>query len=82
MEKEKLLEKSKSYAVKEGFKLNPNKKIVDAIIKGLIKNKEKYGDYYCPCRIRRTKKEVCPCAYHKKEIKEKGKCLCGLFLRC
>lgn len=76
-----LLEKSKRHAAKNGFKLNPNKRIVRLVIEGLIENKRKYGKYYCPCRLEHTERTVCPCYYHKKEIKEDGICLCGLFVK-
>lgn len=77
---ERLYKELKKHAINEGFKLNSNKRIVDALINGLMKNKKEKGEHFCPCRIRHTKKEICPCAHHKKEIKEKGKCLCGLFV--
>ena len=76
-----LLEKSKNYAHKQGFKLNPDKRIVRLVIEGLIENKRKYGEYYCPCRLEHTERTICPCYYHKKEIKQSGKCLCGLFVK-
>lgn len=76
-----LLEKSKKYASKCGFKLNPDKRIVQLIIEGLIENKHKYGKYYCPCRLEHTERTICPCVYCKKEIKQNGKCLCGLFVK-
>ena len=82
----KLVHKYKNYAINNGFKLNPDKKIVRGVIKGLFINEKKFGEKYCPCR-RRTgikevdKKIICPCVYHKKEIKEKGHCHCFLFVR-
>jgi len=79
-EAKKLLNNLKKYASSQDFKLNPDKKIVAGIIKGLIFNRKKYGEYYCPCRIKHTKKEICPCYYHKAEIKKDGRCYCGLFV--
>ena len=81
-----LLKISEEYADKKGFKLNPDKKVVDIIIKGLIKNEAKYGFRYCPCRRVKGDKEedkkiICPCVYHGDEIKKQGHCSCMLFLR-
>jgi len=90
MEKEKqaeeLKKKSEEYANKVGIKLNPDKKIVDGIIQGLLKNKEKHGEIYCPCRLVTKNKEkdkeiICPCVYHRGEIELQGKCHCQLFVK-
>ena len=87
MEKEaRLLKKSEQYAKEQGFKIDPDKKIVSFVIKGLLNNKKKNGELYCPCRrVTGNKKEdmkiICPCIYHLSEIKEKGKCHCNLFVK-
>ena len=83
---ERLIKKSEDYAKKNGFRLNPDKKIMKVIIKGLIRNEEKFGDMYCPCRrvkgnLELDKKIICPCIYHKKEIKEQNHCHCFLFVK-
>lgn len=85
-ELESLREISDKYAKSQGFRLNPDKKIVDAILKGLLKNQKEKKFRYCPCRIlsgnlKEDAKKICPCAYHKDEIKKDGHCLCNLFLR-
>jgi len=80
-EAKRLFGKSRAYADSAGFRLNPDKKNVAWVIKGLIANRKKYGAYYCPCRIKHTKKEICPCYYHIKELKDIGRCLCGLFVK-
>ena len=86
MEYEELYNAMKEYAEKNGFKLNPNEKVVAAVIKGLLAKEREYGRRYCPCRRvtgdpEKDKLIVCPCVYHKKEIKEMGHCYCGLFAR-
>ncbi len=86
MNRKELHEKNKKYAKKAGFKLNPNKKIVDAIEKGLLKNLNTYRELYCPCRrISGNKKKdkaiICPCIYHIDEIKNMGHCHCFLFVK-
>jgi len=79
MTEEQVLGISKKYADKAGFRLNPDKEIVDTVIKGLIANEKKHGFRYCPCRLVTGDKEkdraiICPCIYHKDEIKEQGYC--------
>lgn len=74
----------KDYADSQGFILNPNEKALEGIIRGLLRNKQFKGDIYCPCRTvtgnkEEDKKIVCPCIYHKTEIKEMNHCKCTLF---
>jgi len=81
-----LLKKSQEYADKAGLKLNPNQKVVDGILRGLLRNKQFKGDIYCPCRVvtgnkEEDKKIVCPCIYHLQEIKDMGHCKCTLFVK-
>ena len=47
---QKLIKEYKVYAEENGFKLNPNEKIVENIVKMLLKNEENFGARYCPCR--------------------------------
>ncbi|MFP4402827.1 MAG: ferredoxin-thioredoxin reductase catalytic domain-containing protein [Candidatus Woesearchaeota archaeon] len=82
--KEELKEYLENYATKNNFVLNPNEKVREIIIFGLFKNKELYGEIYCPCRKRTGNKEedkkiICPCIYHKDEILKDGRCHCMLF---
>ncbi len=90
LSKEKYIKKNRKeledYAKSQGFKLNPNEKIVDFVIKGLQKNKKEKGEFYCPCRIVSGNKEedmkiICPCVFHLAEIKEQGHCKCNLFVK-
>lgn len=86
MNKETLKQTCKEYADKNGFVLQQDPKMLDMILTGLLRNKEKNGEIYCPCRRvtgnkEEDKKIICPCAFHKKEIKEDGHCKCMLFFR-
>jgi ferredoxin-thioredoxin reductase catalytic subunit len=86
MNKEELKNISQKYADSQGFLLQPDEKILDGILTGLLKREEKFGFRYCPCRIvtrdkEKDKKIICPCIYHKDEIKNDGHCKCRLFLR-
>lgn len=86
MTSEELIKEHEEYAEQNGFKLNPDKKVVEVIIKGLLEREKKFGARYCPCRRitedkEEDKKIICPCIYHKEEIEKDGKCFCGLFVR-
>ena len=87
MEKiENLIEEYKKYAQENGLKLNSNSKIVEGILRGLLAREEKFGARYCPCRRvtgdkEEDKKIICPCIYHKEEIKKDGRCHCNLFVK-
>ena len=66
--------------------LNPNVQIISTIMKGLIKNKIKYGYMACPCRIasgdkKEDKDIICPCIYMEDDIKNYDKCHCELFVK-
>jgi len=83
---EELIKQYEEYSKKNGFKLNPDKKIVEGVIKGLLAREEKFGERYCPCRRvtgnkEEDKKLICPCCWHKKEIEEQGHCHCNLFVK-
>jgi carbon-monoxide dehydrogenase catalytic subunit len=84
MDEKKILKISQEYAKKAGFALNKDKKQLAYVIKGLKANEDKYGERYCPCRVVTGNFEedriiICPCIYHKQEIKDMGHCLCRLF---
>lgn len=84
--KEQMYAWTTKYAENNGYILNPDKEIYDIVIEGLVKNKEKYGKQFCPCRIvtgdeEQDKKVICPCIYHKDEIKKDGMCHCALFFK-
>ena len=83
---EKIIESYREHAERNGFRLNPDKQAVERVIKGLLANEKKYGQRYCPCRrvsgnLEEDKPKICPCAWHKEEIKKEGHCLCQLFFK-
>ena len=83
---EKLKKEYGEYAKSNGFQLNPDEKTAERVIGGLLKNEEKYGKKYCPCRVVAGKaeedsKKICPCFWHKEEIKKDGHCLCRLYTK-
>jgi ferredoxin-thioredoxin reductase catalytic subunit len=85
-EKAKIRARLERYAARSPFRLNPDTARVEEIIEGLAVRKGKHGYAYCPCRIvtgdkAKDVKTICPCAYHKQEIAEQGRCVCELFVR-
>ncbi len=56
--------------VREGFMLNPNEKVVNGIIKGLIRNE---GE--CPCN-NDSEDKMCPCSNYRLH----DHCCCHLYL--
>ena len=83
---EEIIKNYSEYSRKNGFQLNPNRKIVERVVNGLLENEKKKGKKYCPCRIlsgnqEEDSKKICPCVYHKEEIAKNGKCYCGLFTK-
>jgi ferredoxin-thioredoxin reductase catalytic chain len=68
------------------IRLNPDKKIVEKVLNGLIANEKKYGKRYCPCRritgnVKEDEKNICPCVFREKEIEKDGHCYCNLFIK-
>ena len=57
--------------IKEGFQLNPNEKVVNAIIKGINRC---IGE--CPCNNSSDEVE-CPCSNYRL----KDMCCCGLYVK-
>ncbi|MDD4271750.1 MAG: ferredoxin-thioredoxin reductase catalytic domain-containing protein [Patescibacteria group bacterium] len=83
---EEIIRACAEYALKNGFKLNPDKKSVERVIKGLLENEKKNGKKYCPCRRlsgnhEEDAKKVCPCAYVLEQIARDGRCFCGLYIK-
>ena len=55
-----------------------NKEIVEKIDAGLAKNKEKYGEAYCPCRLKHIPENICMCKEFRDQLTP-GPCHCGKF---
>ncbi len=85
IEAEKYLEQLTKEAKESGYKINPDKELTLRLAEGLQKNKDRYGDIYCPCRLIIGKKEnyrdiICPCNYRDDDIEEYGACFCALYV--
>jgi ferredoxin-thioredoxin reductase catalytic subunit len=59
------------------IKLTMDKEHVATILKGLLRNYEKHGDFYCPCKLKKTQENICPC----EEFRKGGDCHCELWDR-
>jgi len=77
----------KKYASSHGFMLNPHKDTLNRLLEEFLDIRKDSGYLYCPCRkeditgdLFRDKKLICPCAYHRKEIRENGFCKCEVFV--
>ncbi|ACL16331.1 ferredoxin-thioredoxin reductase catalytic domain-containing protein [Methanosphaerula palustris] len=73
-----------AYADQHDLRLNPDRAQLKNVLRGLVRNKERFGEQYCPCRIRSGDQEkdraiICPCIYHTQEIEKDGHCHCHLF---
>jgi len=84
-----LLGRIEKYGKDHGFKRNPNNKAFFRLLYKLLRNIDKYGQPFCPCRplnksnpakiLDLNRDKICPCIYAEREVREKGHCLCGLF---
>ena len=85
MTPEKLYEILQKYAQTKGIQLNKDKNLVFELINGLLINEARYGYRSCPCRLASGNREkdadiICPCVYSYDDIKEFGRCYCGLYV--
>jgi ferredoxin-thioredoxin reductase catalytic subunit len=85
-EEAEMLAWAKDYAGKQGWILNPDEKQLATVIRGLVRNKKKFGKRYCPCRLRSGDEEKdraieCPCIYHRDEVANQGSCHCNLYFK-
>jgi ferredoxin-thioredoxin reductase catalytic subunit len=83
---EDMLKWAHGYARKHNWSLNTDEKQLSTVIKGLVRNKTKFGKPYCPCRLRSGDEEKdraieCPCVYHKEEVATQGHCHCHLYFK-
>ncbi len=77
---------AEEYARENGWVLNPDRRTLVAVVRGLARNETRFGARYCPCRLRsgdegRDRAIICPCAYHRDEIEGEGHCHCRFYYR-
>ena len=83
--RDEITRRIREHEAESACRLNPDQRMVEALIKGLVRRKMEFGDYYCPCRVVTGNTEtdhanVCPCETHEDEIARTGQCHCGLYV--
>jgi ferredoxin-thioredoxin reductase catalytic chain len=68
-----------------GYRFNPDVEFTKNLIRGLLKNEQRYGYRACPCRLASGKRDddldiICPCDYRDPDIGESGACYCALYV--
>jgi len=87
MNREDIIRIWERFSEKNDFKINPDKKIVESVLDGVIDNEKNFGLRLCPCRLRDGTKErdlelICPCNFKLHDTWQKeGRCWCGLFVK-
>lgn len=75
----------KKEAEEGGYRFNPDAEFTRNLVRGLIKNEQRYGYRACPCRLASGRKDedldiICPCDYRDADIGESGACYCALYV--
>jgi ferredoxin-thioredoxin reductase catalytic subunit len=75
----------KKEAAEGGYRLNPDSDFTKNLVRGLLKNEQRYGYRACPCRLATGKKEedldiICPCDYRDPDLNDFGACYCALYV--
>ena len=75
----------KKDAVDGGYRISPDTEFVKELVRGLLRNEQRYGYRACPCRLASGKIEddldiICPCDYRDADIEERGACYCALYV--
>jgi len=75
----------KSEAEEGGYHLNPDEEFTKNLVRGLLKNEQRYSYRSCPCRLAQGKKDedldiICPCDYRDPDLTDFGACYCALYV--
>jgi ferredoxin-thioredoxin reductase catalytic subunit/rubredoxin len=75
----------KKEAESGGYFLNPDVDFTKNLVRGLLKNEQRYGYRACPCRLASGKRDedldiICPCNYRDPDLDEFGACYCALYV--
>jgi ferredoxin-thioredoxin reductase catalytic chain len=68
-----------------GYRFNPDVEFTKNLIRGLLKNEQRYGYRACPCRLASGNRPadldiICPCDYRDPDVEEFGACYCALYV--
>jgi ferredoxin-thioredoxin reductase catalytic subunit len=83
---QKNLERIEKIANAKDLVLNPDTARIEKVVGLIGKNKETYGEYFCPCKqvndIPKLGEDVtCPCPALDEEIEKDGQCGCRVFFK-
>ncbi len=75
----------KKEAEEGGYRLNPDADFTKNLVRGLLKNEQRYGYRACPCRLASGRKDndldiICPCDYRDPDLDDFGACYCALYV--
>ena len=75
----------KKEAEEGGYRLNPDAEFTKNLVRGLLKNEQRYGYRACPCRLASGRKDndldiICPCDYRDPDLDDFGACYCALYV--
>ncbi|MGA2916911.1 ferredoxin-thioredoxin reductase catalytic domain-containing protein [Methanoregula sp.] len=84
-EVEKQYLKMKQDAETGGYHLNPDIEFTKHLIRGLMKNRQRYGYESCPCRLASGNRVedldiICPCDYRDQDLAQCKACYCSLYV--
>ncbi|MCK9484278.1 MAG: ferredoxin:thioredoxin reductase [Candidatus Marinimicrobia bacterium] len=85
MNTEQLYDTLRKLQEPKGYFFNKDRQQVDRLLNSLLINKERYGYMACPCRLAVGDRDwdrdiICPCVYRAPDVKEFGRCYCGLYV--
>ncbi|HBX22910.1 MAG TPA: hypothetical protein DEF34_04640 [Desulfotomaculum sp.] len=70
---EEINDRVDTFARLKGYVFGENK---DEVIDGMKQKKERYGDFYCPCRFDNVPENICPCQETRMgDVRKNGSCL-------
>lgn len=70
--KDEINERLNTFAHLRNFVFNEDR---DDILTGMMQKKEKYGDFYCPCKLDNIPENICPCLETRMgQVIKKGHC--------
>jgi len=82
---DKTFQRLDTEARKGGYNLNTDVEFTKNLVRGYLRNQQRYGYPSCPCRLASGKKEedldiICPCDYRDPDLNQFGSCYCALYV--
>jgi len=72
-----LRERIEEFARVRNYKFS---EVKENVIQSLLEKRDKYGDFYCPCKTKNVLENVCPCEETREgDVEVNGCCTCCLF---